>query len=93
MLKKQRFFLIGQLAKNANFPQTLISGKNLLILAYKEIMKAYEVVGGKIILVECNDDPYHRKFYEDDDFRIFDKSENGLLQYIRKLQDIAALLS
>jgi len=53
-VRETTVFLLGQMAKNsAHKNKKLISGAELLQCAYKEIIKAYELVGGRYILVEC----------------------------------------
>ena len=85
-------YLIGQLAKNYDNGYNevpLITGKELLWQALKKILEIRHLLGGRVILVECNDTQYLRKFYEDNGFDFIEKdSEDGLLKYIIKADDI-----
>ncbi|MEW6065606.1 MAG: hypothetical protein AB1538_10635 [Bacillota bacterium] len=88
-------YLIGQLAKNyaSNLKKlNLISGEELLRLAFKKIIEAQSVAGGRIILVECADKPKLRDFYEKYGFKIYSQdNEDGLLRYIREIRGITVL--
>ena len=85
-------YLIGQLAKNYDNGYNevpLITGNELLWQALKKILEIRHLLGGRVILVECNDTQYLRKFYEDNGFDFIEKdSEDGLLKYIIKADDI-----
>jgi hypothetical protein len=87
-------YLIGQLSKNYSpllGGADLVSGNDLLNLAFKNILDAYSAVGGRIILVECADIIGLKEFYEKHGFKPYDKarSENNreLIQYIRAIKD------
>lgn len=88
-------YLIGQLSKNyfdCLEKLNLISGEELLRLAFKKIIEAQNVVGGRIILVECADKPKLREFYERYGFKIYSQdNEDGLLRYIREIKGITLL--
>lgn len=79
-------FLIGQLSKNfangyAKIP--LITGRELLGLAMGQILKIRHLIGGRVILVECRDEPHLRRFYEDNGFEFVEQDgRDGLLKYI-----------
>lgn len=79
-------FLIGQLSKNfangyAQIP--LITGRELLGLAMGQILKIRHLIGGRVILVECRDEPHLRRFYEDNGFEFVEQDgRDGLLKYI-----------
>lgn len=85
--------LIAQLGKN--FHPNLrhkIRGKDLLYLAYQEIRKVYDKIGGRITYVEAIDDIHLQSFYEHHDFiRCNDtngnaiKNTSGLLTYVKAL--------
>ena len=66
-------YLIGQLAKNSTIPKELsISGTELLYHAFSVIRSAESIIGGRCILIECHNDPKLIKFYEDNNFEIFE---------------------
>lgn len=82
--------LIAQLGKNyTDCYDKLISGSELLSLACDELKKAMEIVGGKIVYIECEDKPRLIEFYETNGFvnfgkRNLDKDERDVLdgQYL-----------
>ncbi len=73
-------FLIGQLAKNDQFT-TALTGQELLEYAWSVIMNAHKYVGGRLVLIECNDHPKLIYFYEANGFTYIQKDE--LVQMIR----------
>lgn len=85
-------YLIGQLAKNYENGYNevpLITGKELLWQALKKILEIRHLLGGRVILVECNDTQYLRRFYENNGFEFIEQdAEDGLLKYIIKADDI-----
>lgn len=66
--------LIGQIGKNENY-NTLIKGDELLYLACSEVRKAQEIVGGKVVYLECEDVPELKNFYDRNGFVEFGKRE------------------
>ena len=82
--------LLGQLAKNYESGyNSLISGEELLYLAFKKIIEAQRAVGGRIILVECKKHPYLINFYTKYGFIKYDMDKHdGLLKYIREINGI-----
>lgn len=85
-------FLIGQLAKNFfnNYDKLkLITGHDLLHLAIDKILLNWHLSGGRVILVECADNPYLRRFYEEEGFSFIEKDPNdGLIKYILDINKI-----
>lgn len=76
-------FLIGQLAKNDKYSAE-ISGSRILDYALSVIYKAQEIVGGRVVFIECQDIPQLIDFYSRNEFRCFRKDpEDGLVQMIR----------
>ncbi|MDG3062890.1 GNAT family acetyltransferase [Lacticaseibacillus casei] len=75
--------LLGQLGLNFQYHDThLITGAELLSLAYKTIKIANEVVGGLVLYVEADDEPHLREFYTNNGFSQLvvkhpDNSNNG----------------
>ena len=90
--------LIGQLGKNyANGYNNLITGDELLKLACDRVKEILRIGGGKIVYLECEDNPFLLRFYEDNGFwnfgkRILDADEKDkvsgkcLIQLLRYLE-------
>ena len=50
------------------------------------INQVYELIGGRFVVIECNDHPKLRSFYEKNDFKRLQKDgEDGLVQMVRFL--------
>ncbi|NLI93740.1 MAG: hypothetical protein GX434_16580 [Peptococcaceae bacterium] len=78
-------FLIGQLAKNDEYADK-ITGDELLEYALSVISKAQGIVGGRVVFIECQDQPQLKDFYARNGFKYFRKDPNdGLVQMIRLL--------
>ena len=77
--------LIGQLGKNyVNSYNTLITGDELLKLALDKVQEMQNIVGGKIVYLECEDKPKLIDFYSQNGFvnfgkRYLDKDETDTL--------------
>lgn len=80
-------YLIGQLGKNDNY-RSEIDGKELIAMAIATIKEAYDVVGGRYILVECEPVPSLKKLYEDNGFTFLQESleNDSLIQFIRFIE-------
>lgn len=66
--------LIGQLGKNYNNGyDKLITGDMLLKLACNKIKLAQDVLGGRFVFLECEDNPKLKEFYESNGFVCFGK--------------------
>jgi capsule polysaccharide export protein KpsE/RkpR len=64
--------LIGQLGKNLKYAQhNLITGNELLKLACDKLSIVQEIIGGKIIYLECDDNQKLKDFYESNGFSLF----------------------
>jgi hypothetical protein len=78
-------FLIGQLGKNDRYAD-LITGDEIVDYALSVIGKAQEVIGGRVVFIECQDKPKLIDFYTRNGFKLFRKDpEDGLVQMIRLL--------
>jgi hypothetical protein len=75
-------YLIGQLGKNDDY-KDYISGQELVETALELIDELFEKLGGRFVLVECEDDSKLIQFYERLDFKII--QEQGLVQLYRAL--------
>jgi len=78
-------YLIAQLSKN-DLHSNKISGEELLDLAINTLKKSQKIVGGRTIMVECEDIPKLVKFYQENGFRFLQK--NGELSQFIKNFDI-----
>ena len=80
-------FLIGQLGKNSAIAKKdSVSGKELLQIAINTIRRAYNLVGGRMILVECSQTEFLIRFYETHGFVRYNIDHtDGLLRYIQKI--------
>lgn len=75
-------YLIGQLGKNDKYKYS-IKGQEILSYSINIIQKCREFVGGRLVLVECEDKPELIKFYEDNKFEyLTTDEETNLLQFI-----------
>lgn len=81
-------FLIGQLAKNTNIANNPISGKVLLDYANSIIKSATSLIGGRFILIECQDNPKVIEFYRLNGYSEFFKdfsNNKTMIQMLKKL--------
>ena len=81
-------YLIGQLARNSKVPKNSISGAELLDFAYDIIDTAVEAVGGRYILIECNDNNKLIKFYQENNFSEINRinyEDKAMVQMIRMI--------
>ena len=66
--------LIAQLGKNYdNNYNTLITGDELLKMAIDKVIEAQQIIGGKIVYVECEDIDFLTRFYTTNGFVVFGK--------------------
>ena len=78
-------YLIGHVAKNCRFKDE-ITGKQLLEYSKNVIAEARDLVGGRIIYIDCKDNEKLKDFYEENGFKYFKTSEKtGLLQFYKKI--------
>ncbi len=81
-------YLIGQLSRNSNVPKDSISGKELLQHAYDVIATAVDAVGGRYMMIECQDEAKLIEFYSNNQFQEINRSNDGsrsMVQMIRKI--------
>lgn len=66
--------LIGQLGKNySNGYDKLITGDILLKLACNKIKEIQNLIGGRYVFLECEDNKKLKEFYESNGFECFGK--------------------
>lgn len=76
-------YLIGQFGRHSDYNSAMISGSQMLQDCYALIQEARDVVGGRIILLECKPHPKLCAFYESQGYIDITENEDGLRQYIR----------
>lgn len=76
-------YLIGQLGRSSDYDKSVINGKKILQDCYDLIGSARDIVGGRLILIECKRIEKLCRFYENEGY--IDITENGddLKQYVR----------
>lgn len=83
-------YLIGQLSRNSNVSPGSISGKELLQVAYDVIAAAVDAVGGRYMMIECQENEKLVQFYSENGFEEIQKSTDGthtMVQMIRKISN------
>lgn len=79
-------YLIGQLARNDDYNSEAITGAEILARALNIISDIKDKIGGKVVLVECEDQQKVIDFYLENDFeRLPEHSENELINSIKKI--------
>jgi len=76
-IKETEAVLIGQLGKNQNY-KTQIDGKTILKTALEIVYANRELVGGRIVFLECANNEKVVKFYEENDFVFLQESGDYL---------------
>ena len=79
-------FLIGQLGRDTSYSKDYLDGKQMLQACYGLIGSARDIVGGRLILVECKPIEKICKLYEDEGFVDITEYNDGLKQYIRFIE-------
>lgn len=82
-------YLIGQLARNSVVSKELISGNEILGMAYSVILEAVEAVGGRVVMVECHNNEKLISFYEANGFIVISElpdNDIAMKQMIRKIK-------
>ena len=77
-------YLIGHIAKSDVVPYKL--GSYIMDSAFDRFLKAQNIIGGRLVYLDCKDDEKLKKLYEHLGFTYFQtSSKTGLLQYYKKL--------
>jgi len=79
-------YLIGQLGRDSSYSNNVLSGKKMLQDCYGLIAEARDIVGGRLILLECKPAEKLCKFYEGEGYIDITEESNGLKQYIRFIE-------
>ena len=62
--------LIAQIGKNTLYPD-MISGDDLISLACNKVKEAQNIIGGKFVYLECEDNAKLLQFYQRNNFTLF----------------------
>ncbi|EFI83136.1 hypothetical protein [Listeria grayi] len=86
-------FLLGQLGKNYNEISKKargVTGNDLIALSYEKVKESYELSGGRILYLECENHPKIISFYENQGFSLIEQFEsvNELKIMVKKLSDL-----
>jgi len=79
-------FLIGQLGRDLSYTKDVLDGKKMLRDCYGLIASARDIVGGRLILVECKPIAKVCSIYEQEGFIDITENDDGLKQYIRFIE-------
>jgi len=84
--KESIVYLIGQLARDDNYSSEAIRGADILARALNIISDIKDKIGGKVVLVECEDRKKVIDFYLENEFeRLPEHSENELINEIKEI--------
>ncbi|SFR10533.1 hypothetical protein [Desulfoscipio geothermicus] len=79
-------FLIGQLGKNDSYAGE-IAGDEIIDYALSVILRAQEIIGGRIVYIECQDKLELKEFYSRNGFKVFRQDpDDKLIQMVRLLK-------
>lgn len=86
-------YLIGQLGKNYSVEAQVakqVNGEDLLSLAYLKIIEAHEIVGGRVVHLECQNVPSLKKFYTQNGFREIEgfESPNNMCIFVKNIDKL-----
>ncbi len=73
--EKFRAFLIGQIGKNTAIENNPITLNNILDHIYPILLQAQDAVGGRVILIECEDEEKLLNLYQANNFNILQKQD------------------
>lgn len=82
--ERVRSFLIGQLGKNFSVTDNPLTLEDILSEIYSVISQARELVGGRIIILECEDSEKLIRLYQQHGFTLIE-TENGDLPELRTM--------
>lgn len=88
--KEAIIYLIGQIGKNTAISSNYqIDGRELMSNAFATIYNAFLLVGGRTMLVECENQEKLKDFYVSFGFRyLCENPDNRLLQYVSSVKFI-----
>ena len=77
--RRVKSFLIGQLGKNNSVPNNPLNLKTILIEVFDRIEVARKEIGGKSVVLECEDTPELIGLYEKHGFKVLQKDKDSLV--------------
>lgn len=90
--KTAKAFLIGQIGKNFSIKNNSLNLETILQEAYSYINVAQNVIGGRMVLIECEDKPKLLDLYERNGFKLInivsnpEETQNDLRQLYRIIE-------
>lgn len=81
-------YLIGQLARNSNVSKEIITGDDLMNFALSTIKGIQQVIGGRVVLIECKNENKLIKFYEKHQFKKLSQIPNGSTEMVQMVKII-----
>ncbi|HEY9059366.1 MULTISPECIES: hypothetical protein [Pseudobacteroides] len=79
-------YLIGQLGRDTHYTKGMLPGTRMLEDCYRLISEARDIVGGRLILLECKPSKKLCSFYEEQGYIDITEENDGLKQYIRFIE-------
>ena len=76
-------FLIGQLGRDSAYGKEVLDGSKMLQDCYDLIASARDIVGGRLILLDCKPAEKLCAYYEREGFIDITEDDNELKHYIR----------
>lgn len=81
-------YLIGQLAKN-DYYTDFIKGKDIIKYSEETILEVYKIIGGRIILIECENLEALKKLYFSNDYKFLQIDEkSNLIQLYKPIKSL-----
>ena len=78
-------FLVGQLGRNDLYCKE-ISGDEIIEYVFSVLTRAQELIGGRVVFIECHNKPELIDFYTRNSFKMFRQDpEDKLIQMVRLL--------
>lgn len=70
-----KVFLIGQIGKNSLFPQNPIHLSDILAEIYQVISQIQALIGGRVVILECEDNPKLINLYKKAGFALLETAD------------------
>jgi len=76
-------FLIGQLGRDTSYSKDILDGKRMLQDCYDLIASARDIIGGRLILLDCKPTEKLCAYYEEEGYIDITENDDELKHYIR----------